>query len=650
MLERTLSSPVPREPVDAGSTAKAPTFRPPAEPASGRDALVLPAVGQRIHDFELVRILGEGAFGKVYLARQISLDRHVALKVTANWGSEGRTLASLEHDCIVHVFSETVDPEHDLRLMCMQYVPGTTLQKIIQDLEARPRRTLNGKAILDALDKLSTIPAAFHPAALRDRELLAEADFHEAVCLLGTSLSEALDYAHRQGVLHRDIKPANILVNPYGRPLLTDFNLALNTHQVADRQLDTCGGTLAYMAPEHLDAFNPEEATSTEAVDERSDIFSLGVVLYELLTGWRPFRQPVSGGSAVERLRALAALRRVTAPSPLIDFAGAHKLLAGIIRRCLDPDPKNRYQTGAELARALEGCREMRRIERELPRPGPIGAFALRRPFLWLALFMMLPHFLGSLVNISYNFMQIVSYWTEDQQHRFFQFAVAYNLLVYPACVVVAFRLLAPPFRVWRALTRSEPCDNAVVTNLRRRALLLPTWVVILSCLGWLPGGVIFPLGIYLMNPASSPIDAGIWLHFLISFTISGLIALTYCYFAVQVVVLRVLYPRFWVSPSGLREKIAEELTARRPRLWLFQLLAGVIPLAGAVLLVAVGPEASGHRLFRVLAMALILLGMAGFGLAVLANNFLSQTLAVLTRKGVAAHYRPLPGENTTWK
>ena len=179
---------------------------------------------------------------------------------------------------------------------------------------------------------------------------------------------------------------------------------------------------------------------------------------------------------------------------------------------------------------------------------------------------------------------------------------------------------------------------------MRRRALALPLWAAGLSCIGWLPGGIVFPLGIHLMNPASSPVDLGVWVHFLISFTISGLIALTYSYFAAQLVVLRVLYPRFWVSPSGLREKIAQELSANRPRLWLFQLLAGVIPLAGAVLLVAVGPEVSGDRLFRILATALIFLGMAGFGLAVLANSFLTQTLAVLTRKGVTGRYQPLSG------
>lgn len=82
-------------------------------------------------------MLGEGTFGKVYLARQVSLDRQIALKVTANRGSEARTLASLEHDHIVQVFSETVHPERNQRLLCMQYVPGTTLERIIRALGER---------------------------------------------------------------------------------------------------------------------------------------------------------------------------------------------------------------------------------------------------------------------------------------------------------------------------------------------------------------------------------------------------------------------------------------------------------------------------------------------------------------------------------
>src|SRR5205807_3135032 len=189
-------------------------------------APVLPEAGQEVGDFRLLRVLGEGSFGRVFLAQQLSLDRQVALKVTVNRGSEARTLASLEHDHIVRVFSESVDPQRQLRLLCMQYVPGTTLERVIHALAERDRSTWNGQALLDVLDRLSGPASLFHPSMLRDRALLAEADWVQAVCWIGARLAEALDYAHGQGVLHRDVKPANILLSWYGRPLLADFNLS----------------------------------------------------------------------------------------------------------------------------------------------------------------------------------------------------------------------------------------------------------------------------------------------------------------------------------------------------------------------------------------------------------------------------------------
>src|SRR5262245_36426187 len=110
-------------------TGFAPPFREPLEKPNmiSLKPCVLPEPGQRIGDFAILEVLGEGSFGKVYLARQLSLERLVALKVTAPRGREAHVLASLEHDHIVHVLSEVVDPEQNLRLLCMQYVPGTTL-------------------------------------------------------------------------------------------------------------------------------------------------------------------------------------------------------------------------------------------------------------------------------------------------------------------------------------------------------------------------------------------------------------------------------------------------------------------------------------------------------------------------------------------
>ncbi len=612
------------------TTGLAPTIRAAHVPGITQ-SLIVPghelAPGQHIDDFELLEILGEGSFGKVFLARQISLDRQVALKVTANRGSEARTLARLEHDHIVSVFSETVVAERELRLLCMQYVPGTTLNRIIAVLQQRGREEWSGRAIVNAIDNLSTHPASFHPAALRDRELLAKADFVEAVCWIGARLAEALDYAHGQGILHRDIKPANILVTPYGRPLLADFNMAFYLDPAAGEHA-MFGGTFAYMSPEHLDAFNRETATPRRLVDQRSDIYSLGVVLFELMTGQQPFEPIPQGVRLAEGLRAAAAVRRTGAPAVRRLNPGIPELLDGVIRRCLDPQPEHRCQAAAELARALDGCRAHRTTERQLPRPGPLTRAALRRPFLWLVILAFLPHALGSLVNISYNSLEIVGHLRPDQQSVFGQLVLVYNLVAYPACLAVLIGLAVPAIRVWRQRSARRLPDKAPLAAVRRRMLAWPAWTVGLSCVGWLPGGLLFPLVIHLR---SGPVSPTVFGHFALSFALSGLIALTYSYLAVQFVVLRVLYPALWADPAGLRETMIQELGCREGRLRLFPVLAGVIPLSGAVLLVTSGPEIVGGQGFRLLVTTLIVIGMAGFALAVLVDRLTEHTLAALT-------------------
>src|SRR5260370_862654 len=131
----------------------------------------------------------------------------------------------------------------------------------------------SGRAILEGGDHVSPERPALPPAGLRGREQLADDDHVQAVCRIGARLAEALDHAHGRGILHRDVKPANILVSQYGRPLLTDFNLATHDDPPAGR----LGGTLAYMAPEHLDAFDPQTNMPPAAADHPSDISSLPV-------------------------------------------------------------------------------------------------------------------------------------------------------------------------------------------------------------------------------------------------------------------------------------------------------------------------------------------------------------------------------------
>lgn len=590
--------------------AKAPAPPPPLEP------------GERCEDFEVLAVLGAGSFARVYLARQLSLGRQVALKVSANRGSEARTLASLEHDHIVSVFSETVVAERDLRLLCMQYVPGTNLDRLVRAMARLDPAGRSGRAIVEALDALSTHPVAFEAAALRDREQLASWDYVEAVCWIGARLAEALAHAHAHGILHRDIKPANILLNRYGRPFLADFNIALDREAGAD----TFGGTLAYMAPEHLDAFNPFDGTPREAVDRRSDIYSLGVVLFELLTGRHPFGHGGREDPTPERLRELAEERRAAVPSASEPCAAVPAVLDRILGRCLDPDPDRRYQDAAELGRALDGCRELRHVESRLPPLGPLTRPLTCWPFAALIALAFLPHVLGSLVNVPYNAIQIMRNLTEAQQDVFWNRLVpAYNVIAYPLCFWLCFRLIVPGVRALRELSRPGPETAERVAAARRGLLTLPMWVVALSCLGWLPGGIIFPLGIDLL---AGPLPAADYGHFLISFTLSGLIALTYSYFGVQLVVLRVLYPRLWVDAQNFRRVATRELTETRLRFWLFQLLAGAIPLSGALMFVF-GMDLSAAA-FRFLVGGLIVLGMVGYGLAYTTNAVIAETWALL--------------------
>jgi serine/threonine protein kinase len=583
-------------------------------------------------------LLGEGSFGQVFRARQLTLDREVALKITGQRGSEARTLASLEHDHIVQVFTEDVDPVRGLRLLCMQYIPGTTLAQILRRLRERPQHDWSGASVLEVIDQLTCHPAPFHPAALRDRELLAGADLTETVCWLGARLAEALDHAHCRKVLHRDIKPANILLNHYGRPFLADFNLSLSARLEPTAGGTLFGGTVAYMAPEHLEAFGATDAGSRrKVVDERSDIYALGLVLFEMVTGQRMFGGeplPVPGALANGETEWRAALYRLAAGRRTANLSARQlnsqvsETLDRILRRCLDPDPGKRYQTAKDLAGALDGCRELRRIELELPAAGPITRVAGRDPFLVLVVLTFLPHVFGSLLNISYNSLRIVGDLTAAQQLTFNRLVLGYNTIVYPLCLMGLYHVVVPVWRTWLQLTRADAVTPEQVAAARQRALSWPRWVVGLSSLGWLPGAILFPT---ILHFAAGPIRAAVFGHFLISFLLSGLIALTYSFFGVQFIVLRIVYPRLWVDCTDLHEATRRELGPLENRLRLFQILAGVIPLAGAVLMVAVGPEISGYRTFRLLVTGLITMGMAGFGVAVLVNVLLLRILTIFT-------------------
>jgi len=210
------------------------------------------------------------------------------------------------------------------------------------------------------LHKLPDAP--LDPESLRERDFdqparqfLRQADTVKAAVWIIARLAEGLEHAHTRGLLHRDIKPSNILIAGDGTPMLLDFNLSTDAKadDPSEGEKAMLGGTLPYMAPEHLAAFDPRCDFPGAAVDERSDLYSLGLILFEILAGAHPFPEPPIGTPLLEVISLMARQRRtipsVKAANPLVPWS-----LESITRKCLDPNPGRRYVRARDLAEDLK--------------------------------------------------------------------------------------------------------------------------------------------------------------------------------------------------------------------------------------------------------------------------------------------------------
>ncbi len=277
-------------------------------------------VGKILAHYEILKKIGEGGMGEVYHARDQRLDRDVALKfLPKDWAGdslrirrfeqEAKVLASLEHPNIAAVYG--FHEEEAAHFIAMELLEGETLAS-----------SLSGEGL--PLSRLLEI---------------------------GIPLAEAVAFAHGRGVIHRDLKPANVMLSSSGRIRVFDFGVAglMETESDIDaettvRMLTTGNevvGTVAYMAPEQLEG---------RKVDARADLFSLGVLLYELATGQRPFSADSIAGVASAILRDDPVPLREVRPDLPAD-------LARVIRRCLEKKPERRLQTATDLRNELEDLR-----------------------------------------------------------------------------------------------------------------------------------------------------------------------------------------------------------------------------------------------------------------------------------------------------
>jgi serine/threonine protein kinase/tetratricopeptide (TPR) repeat protein len=362
---------------------------------------VLPGVGEEVFGFHLGHELGRGAFGCVFLAEQANLARRaVVLKVSGIEGSEPETLAQLQHTHIVPIHSVHEDAVRGLRAVCMPYFGGASLSRVLQVLWKEDSRPKQGKSLLRALKAVQgPLPHALvtaghnRPATPRAHlpeesvgagpaadsggwtawDLLEGLDYIRASAWIVARLAEGLHHAHERGVLHRDIKPSNILLSADGQPMLLDFNLSQNLQSAAAQATAAIGGTVAYMSPEHLQALASRDPALVRQVARPADIYSLGMVLYEMLAGCSPFDHSGSYSVLPLLIQTMAVERSCTRPSLRQHRSDVPWSLDSIGRKCLDPDPSKRYQRAEHLAedlrcflddRPLKYAPELSRVER----------------------------------------------------------------------------------------------------------------------------------------------------------------------------------------------------------------------------------------------------------------------------------------------
>ncbi|MBX3394154.1 MAG: SUMF1/EgtB/PvdO family nonheme iron enzyme [Phycisphaerae bacterium] len=274
----------------------------------------------QIEEFKIIRKLGEGGMGVVYLAEDAILGRRVALKVLARhkinsehalarFREEARSAAALKHPAIVPVFKFGQSGED--YFIVSELVEGQTLAGLIQskrnEFRARPHEDAR--------------------------------DWHKQAAEILAVIADALDCAHRAGIVHRDVKPSNILLDHDRGPRLTDFGIAKHVNDEVPSPHSGVIGTVHYMSPE-------QAAIAETQVDQRSDIFSLGIVLYELLS----FRLPFDGPTIHQVLQAVMYVE----PQKLrtIDRSIAQDLET-ICHKALEKQPHDRYQTAAHIAADL---------------------------------------------------------------------------------------------------------------------------------------------------------------------------------------------------------------------------------------------------------------------------------------------------------
>jgi serine/threonine protein kinase len=271
-----------------------------------------PLIGHRLANFVIERVLGRGGMAQVYFGRDVNLQRPVAIKVidaqyrddpayAIRFVNEARAVASWRHEHIVQVYY--ADQEEGLYYFVMEYIDGMDLASLLRQY----------------VDEGELMP-------------------HDDVLKIGRAIASALDFAHSKGVIHRDVKPSNVMISADDRVVLTDFGLALDVQQGS---MGEVFGSPHYIAPE-------QARRSADAIPA-SDLYSLGVMLYEMLTGTVPFDDPSPASLALQHLA-------LPPPAPRGLNPALNESTENVLLKALSKEPSARYSSATALLNALDAA------------------------------------------------------------------------------------------------------------------------------------------------------------------------------------------------------------------------------------------------------------------------------------------------------
>lgn len=543
--------------------------------------------GDRVDDFTILKLLGRGGFASVYLARQNSMQRLVALKVSQHGSNEPVALSQLDHPNIVRVFDQRQSQEQNAVLLYMQYVPGGTLLEVIRATSGLPESQLDGHCLLDAIDRALLGAGQQVPERSPIRETLAKLEWPGVVAWVGVQLADGLAAAHDRGIMHRDVKPANILLASDAVPKLADFNVSYGGNVMDLGAAAHFGGSLAYMSPEQLTAATGQNLRGAEALDQRSDLYSLSMVLWELWQGKPPVIPTEMFSSLREAVDQQIIMRRQSPQLFRSSVTASARVLEKSLRKGLSHDLDLRPRSGHELAGRLRLALSEKAAEYFEPSRGSIYDRLRSLPVLiTTSLLIFVPNGLAGTLNYQYNLASIRADHPESEEH-FVTLSWWINCIAFPLGGLILVVLTRPI---------QKSVHQALAGNVANTRQIQSLWhlgqrAAMIGGLLWAICGLIFPIVLTQMDPTFRVVDA---VEFFLSLTICGGIAWIYPFFGINLIASEVYYPAI-IAPTMVDADFEGHSKLTKQRATLHLACAALIPLL-ALALLATQQVLGSHR------------------------------------------------------